>query len=89
MGRLVDGRWHDEWYDTESTGGKFQRSEASWRNWVTADGSAGPSGVTWICARDGGSWDGWAALDSSIDRMRNACKPFDPGVTSQTTRAPS
>ncbi|WP_417626624.1 glutathione S-transferase family protein [Pararhodobacter aggregans] len=44
MGRLIDGTWHDQWYDTKSTGGAFKRSEASWRNWVTADGSAGPSG---------------------------------------------
>ena len=44
MGLLVEGKWRDEWYDTESTGGKFVRSEAVFRNWVTADGSAGPSG---------------------------------------------
>ncbi|MEN0087416.1 MAG: glutathione S-transferase C-terminal domain-containing protein, partial [Pseudomonadota bacterium] len=45
MGLLVDGVWQDKWYDTASTGGKFKRSEAAFRNWVTADGSAGPSGV--------------------------------------------
>ncbi|MEM1317630.1 MAG: glutathione S-transferase family protein [Pseudomonadota bacterium] len=44
MGLLVDGKWQDKWYDTKSTGGKFERSEALFRNWVTADGSAGPSG---------------------------------------------
>ncbi|KIT16436.1 glutathione S-transferase family protein [Jannaschia aquimarina] len=44
MGQLVDGVWHDDWYDTKSSGGKFVRSTASFRNWVTADGSAGPSG---------------------------------------------
>ncbi|WP_299968114.1 glutathione S-transferase family protein [uncultured Roseobacter sp.] len=44
MGLLVDGVWHDKWYDTKSTGGKFERSEAQFRNWLTADGSAGPSG---------------------------------------------
>lgn len=44
MGLLVDGVWHDQWYDTKSTGGKFQRSEAQFRNWVTEDGSAGPTG---------------------------------------------
>lgn len=44
MGLLVDGRWHDEWYDTESTRGRFVRSESQFRNWVTADGNAGPSG---------------------------------------------
>ncbi|WP_376693966.1 glutathione S-transferase family protein [Wenzhouxiangella sp. EGI_FJ10409] len=44
MGLLVDGQWHDQWYDTESTGGRFKRDAAAFRNWVTADGSAGPSG---------------------------------------------
>lgn len=44
MGLLVDGVWQDTWYDTKSTGGKFQRSQAKFRNWITADGNAGPSG---------------------------------------------
>ncbi len=44
MGLLVDGKWHDQWYDTSSTGGAFKRTDAQFRNWVTPDGSAGPSG---------------------------------------------
>jgi putative glutathione S-transferase len=44
MGLLVDGVWKDKWYDTKSTGGRFVRNESSFRNWVTADGSAGPTG---------------------------------------------
>ena len=44
MGLLVDGKWQDQWYDTKSSGGKFQRDAAKFRSWVTADGSAGPSG---------------------------------------------
>ncbi len=44
MGLLIDGQWHDQWYDTEKHGGKFKRDASSFRNWVTADGSAGPSG---------------------------------------------
>ncbi|WP_210504577.1 glutathione S-transferase family protein, partial [Pantoea ananatis] len=44
MGQLIDGVWHDTWYDTKSTGGRFKRSESAWRNWVTPDGSAGLSG---------------------------------------------
>ena len=39
MGLLVDGKWHDRWYDTASTGGRFVRSEAQFRRWVRADGS--------------------------------------------------
>ena len=42
MGQLVDGKWHDTWYDTTSTGGAFKRTTAGFRNWVTPDGSAGP-----------------------------------------------
>ncbi|MGI9491825.1 MAG: glutathione S-transferase family protein, partial [Geminicoccaceae bacterium] len=44
MGLLVDGVWKDQWYDTNSTKGRFERSEAQMRNWITADGSPGPSG---------------------------------------------
>ncbi|MDO3386189.1 glutathione S-transferase family protein [Gilvimarinus sp. SDUM040013] len=44
MGLLVDGQWQDRWYDTQKTGGKFVRQEATFRHWITADGSAGPSG---------------------------------------------
>jgi glutathionyl-hydroquinone reductase len=44
VGLLVDGQWHDVWYDTKASQGRFVRTEAQFRNWVTADGSAGPSG---------------------------------------------
>ena len=44
MGLLVDGQWHDQWYDTKTNKGRFERSEAKFRNWITADGSAGPTG---------------------------------------------
>jgi len=45
MGLLVDGQWQDKWYDTEASSGRFVREDAGFRNWVTADGSAGPTGV--------------------------------------------
>jgi len=32
MGLLVDGVWHDKWYDTKSTGGRFERSAAQFRS---------------------------------------------------------
>lgn len=44
MGLLVDGVWHDRWYDTGNTGGRFVRSESRFRNWITPDGAAGPTG---------------------------------------------
>ena len=45
MGMLVDGVWQDVWYDTKETKGHFKRAASQFRNWVTADGSAGPSGT--------------------------------------------
>jgi len=54
MGLLVDGHWQDKWYDTQSTGGgRFVRSEAQFRHWVTADGSAGPTGEAGFKAEAG------------------------------------
>jgi len=53
MGLLVDGKWVDQWYDTKSTGGKFVRSDAQLRNWITPDGSPGPSGEGGFAAEPG------------------------------------
>ena len=44
MGLLVDGQWVDQWYDTKKTGGRFVRTQTQFRSWITADGSAGPTG---------------------------------------------
>ena len=53
MGQLVDGEWHDVWYDTEKSGGSFERSTASFRNWITSDGTAGPTGKSGFKAESG------------------------------------
>lgn len=53
MGQLVDGVWHDVWYDTGKSGGTFERSTSSFRNWITADGSPGPSGTGGFKAESG------------------------------------
>jgi putative glutathione S-transferase len=42
---MIDGVWHTQFHDTKSTGGRFKRTEPKYRNWVTPDGSAGPSGT--------------------------------------------
>ena len=44
MGLLNNGIWQDKWYDTDSTGGRFERHESQFRNWITSDGSDGPDG---------------------------------------------
>jgi len=53
MGLLVEGQWHDQWYDTKATGGRFERSKSAFRNWVTPDGSPGPSGEGGFAAEAG------------------------------------
>jgi putative glutathione S-transferase len=53
MGMLVRGQWQDIWYDTESNGGRFVRSDAAFRNWVTVDGCAGPTGEEGFKAEPG------------------------------------
>ncbi len=44
MGMLEDGVWKDVWYDTKKSKGHFKRESSQFRNWITADGSAGPDG---------------------------------------------
>ncbi len=53
MGKLVEGVWHDTWYDTKSSKGKFVRENAGFRNWVTPDGKPGPSGSGGFIAAPG------------------------------------
>lgn len=53
MGMLVKGRWQDSWYDTSATGGKFERDTSRFRNWVTPEGQAGPSGKGGFAAASG------------------------------------
>ena len=44
MGCLIDGVWTDRWYDTSKSGGRFLREDSQLRNWITPDGTPGPSG---------------------------------------------
>ena len=53
MGMLIDGKWQDLWYDTEKSGGRFERENARFRNWVTADGKSGPEGEAGFAAESG------------------------------------
>ena len=53
MGLLAGGQWVDQWYDTKSTGGRFVRSQAQFRNWVTRDGGPGPGGEAGFQAEAG------------------------------------
>lgn len=53
MGLLQDGKWVDQWYDTKASKGRFVRKDASLRNWITPDGTAGPSGKAGFKAEAG------------------------------------
>jgi putative glutathione S-transferase len=53
MGLLQHGKWVKRWYETDSTGGRFVRKDASFRNWITPDGAAGPSGRPHFEAENG------------------------------------
>jgi putative glutathione S-transferase len=52
MGLLIEGRWHDQWYESRADGA-FQREQAQRRNWVTADGEPGPTGEGGFAAEAG------------------------------------
>jgi len=38
MGLLVEGQWHDKWYDTKSEGGRFKRQDSIFRHTISEDG---------------------------------------------------
>ena len=44
MGVLVEGKWQDKPQENKETGGRFVRPASRYRNWVTPDGVAGPTG---------------------------------------------
>ena len=53
MGQLLDGEWKVESLASLAEGGSFKRKESSFRNWVTADGTAGPTGEGGFKAESG------------------------------------
>lgn len=44
MGILIDGVWHDAPPNSNADDGRFVRRDSAFRNWITEDGSAGPTG---------------------------------------------
>ncbi|MFN3348102.1 glutathione S-transferase family protein [Pseudorhodoplanes sp.] len=53
MGFFLDGVWHDKWYDTDKTKGRFQREPTRFHNWITPDGAPGPEGAGGFAAEAG------------------------------------
>ncbi len=53
MGHLFDGEWQVQSLGSVIKGGKFVRTEAKFRNWITPDGAPGPSGEGGFAAESG------------------------------------
>ncbi len=53
MGLLQEGRWVDQWFNTKDTKGRFIRKAPQFRDWITADGNAGPTGEAGFKAEAG------------------------------------
>ena len=53
MGLLQNGQWVDQWYDAGDGSGEFRRQDSRFRSWLTADGTAGPSGEVGFKAEKG------------------------------------
>ena len=45
MGLLQKGQWVDQWYETKNNEGTFKRQDSQFNHWITADGTAGKTGV--------------------------------------------
>ena len=52
---LIDGKWTEDWQPVQAKDekGGFVRQTSSFRNWVTPDGNAGPSGSAGFAAEAG------------------------------------
>ena len=50
MGMLIRGQLTEDWLGEEISDGDFKRMESTFRNWITPDGSAGPTGNSGFAA---------------------------------------
>lgn len=53
MGHMIDGKWNNDDRIPADARGHFVRADSQFRNWITADGSAGPSGSAGFKAEPG------------------------------------
>lgn len=42
MGKLIEGQWHDVWFDTEGAKGEFVREQSQFRHWIREGGEFSP-----------------------------------------------
>jgi len=50
---MINGKLKDDWFDTQNNSGEYVRKDSQFRNWVTKDGSAGPTGESGYKAEAG------------------------------------
>lgn len=53
MSLVVNGKLQTNWLEAETEAGEFVRQDSQFRNWITPDGSAGPSGEAGFEAEPG------------------------------------
>ena len=83
MGLLIDGVWHDKWYDTGKSGGRFERSAAHWRDQVTRDGRPAPGRQRGFKAEPGRYhlYVSWACPWANRTLIMRVLKKLEPVVS--------
>jgi len=41
---MINGKLENDWFETQQESGEYIRKDSQFRNWITVDGSAGPTG---------------------------------------------
>jgi len=53
MSLLINGKLKDNWFEAQHEAGEYIRRDSQFRNWITRDGAAGPTGVGGFRAESG------------------------------------
>lgn len=53
MGLLQQGKWVDQWYETDNSGGEFRRQDSRFRSWLTPNGENDAFGKSGFKAEKG------------------------------------
>jgi putative glutathione S-transferase len=87
VGSLVDGTWQKGDVAKTSSGAHFVRDDAIFRNWITPDGSAGPTGRAGFAA-ESGRYHLYVSLAcpwASRALIMRAWKKLEPHITLSVT----
>ncbi len=96
---LVNGKWTADWHPLQATDGqgRFVRQKSSFRNWITPDGAAGPTGEAGFAAEPGRyhlyaaltcPWASRALIARKLKRLENlvSVSIVEPAMTAQGWR---